>query len=137
MGSVKEIKSTGPLDHGNTGQVDIRPLVGNWMNSNRETAWIKRFILAEKNGGFTMRTFDAGGADWGEVDIATYTDNIGEMAFHAIYDLGFVESLLAANTNKGLVVIAAFHRFRDGSGRSNFLCREFYFREDANEEQHA
>jgi hypothetical protein len=137
MESVTETTAFELVDPKREAQVDIRPLVGRWVNSNRETTWIKRFILAEKNGSFTMRTFDAEGADWGEVEIATYTDNIGELAFHAIYDLGFVESLLAANTNKGLIVIAAFHRFRDGSGRSNFLCREFYFREDANEGHHA
>ena len=60
--------------------------------------------------------------------ITTYSDNIGETAFLAFYDLGFVKSHLAANTNKGLIVIAAFHRF-ENSERPNFLCREFYYRE--------
>jgi hypothetical protein len=132
------MQSTAQLPYGKAGQVDIRPLLGIWVNSNRDTNWINRFILSEKDGAFTLRVFGAAGlGDCGEVEITTYTDNIGEMAFHAVYDLGIVDSLLAANTNKGLIVIAAFHRFKDGSGRSNFLCREFYFREDVNDKQHA
>lgn len=71
--------------------------------------------------------------EWGEVEVTTYMDNIGEMAFHAVYDLGFVESVLAANTNKNLIVIAAFNRFKDESKRQNFLCREFYYREQESE----
>jgi hypothetical protein len=112
------------------GQVEITPLLGTWLNSNHETRWIKKFSLARKGDAFTLRAFSAAEPfDWGEREVSTYMDNIGELAFHAIYDLGFVESTLAANTNKGLIVIAAFHKFKDNSGRANFLCREFYYRE--------
>lgn len=46
-----------------------------------------------------------------------------------MYDLGAVEAVLAANTNKGLIIIAAFLRFKaDADQRENFLCREFYYR---------
>lgn len=111
-------------------QADITPLVGRWVNSNPTTEWIKKFTLAEKNGVFTLHVFSANEpTDWGEIEVSAYQDNIGEMAFHAVYDLGFVEAMLAANSNKGLIVIAAFLRFRDGDNRTNFLCREFYVRE--------
>jgi hypothetical protein len=114
----------------NFGQADITPLLGNWMNSNPTTEWIKRFELAEQGGTFTLHTFGANEpADWGETEVSTYQDNIGEMAFYARYDLGFVEPVLAANTSKGLIVVAAFLRFQEGSERTNFLCREFYVRD--------
>lgn len=111
------------------GQADITPLLGTWVNSNRATEWIERFELQESDGSFRIRVWAARPPrDWGETEISTYRDNIGEMAFHAVFDAGDVESVLAANANKGLIVIAAFHKFRDG-GRVNYLCREFYYRQ--------
>jgi len=110
-------------------QFDITPLLGTWINSNPATEWITEFTLAKKGETFTITTSGARKpVDWGEVEITTYSDNIGETAFLAFYDLGFVKSHLAANTNKGLIVIAAFHRFEDPE-QTNFLCREFYYRE--------
>lgn len=55
-------------------------------------------------------------------------DNIREWAFCADYELGFMAARLAANTNKGLIVVAAFFNFKAGSGRKNILCREFFYR---------
>jgi len=109
-------------------RVDIGPLLGTWVNSNHETEWIREFTLERRGEAFTIRVLSAREpADWGEAEVSSYTDNIGELAFHAVLQVGPLESVLAANTNKGLVVIAAFHKFRDGS-RPNFLCREFYYR---------
>ena len=51
------------------------------------------------------------------------------MAFLARYDLDFAEITLAANENKGLIIIASFHRFRDASPRSSYLKREFFYRD--------
>ncbi|HEV7506899.1 MAG TPA: hypothetical protein VGS07_18560 [Thermoanaerobaculia bacterium] len=111
------------------GQVDVAPLLGTWVNSNADTEWIRRFVLARRGAGFVLSAEAAAPPhDWGEVEISTYTDNIGELAFLAIYDRPGLHSVLAANTNKGLVVIAGFHRAKDGS-RPGFLCREFYYRE--------
>jgi len=113
-------------------RVDIGPLLGTWVNSNHETEWIRQLVLARRGDAFTIHVHSAGTAgepaDWGEIEVSTYTDNIGELAFHAVYDLDAVHAVLAANTNKGLIVIAAFLAFKDGS-RPDFLCREFYYRE--------
>lgn len=110
------------------GPVDVAPLLGTWVNSNAETEWIRRFVLARRGDGFVLRAEAAAAPhDWEEVEISTYTDNIGELAFLAVYDRPGLHSVLAANTNKGLVVIAAFYR---AEGRPGFLCREFYYREE-------
>lgn len=113
-----------------TGQADLSALLGQWINSNADTEWIARFDLAQPEPGrYTLRVWGAREPeDWGELEILTYDDNINEWAFCADYDLGFMEARLAANTNKGLVVIAAFFNFKDGSGRTNMLCREFFYR---------
>ena len=125
------------LKNDGAGGVDMSPLLGAWTNSNSQTEWIKSFTLGKKGSVFTIRVRGAREPfDWGEVEAVPYMDNIGELAFHAAYDLEAIHSLLAANTNKGLIIIAAFNRFKKGGGRSNFLCREFYYREiDQNEKR--
>ena len=49
--------------------------------------------------------------------------------FLARYDFGFSELSLAANEAQGLLIIASFSTFRDGSGRSSYFSREFFYRE--------
>ena len=112
------------------GQVDLSPLVGNWVNSHRDTGWIKRFTISKAGGSFVIHTFGVEEPlDWGEARLSAYAEASGELAFYCVYDLGFMDAIFAANRAKGLIVIAAFYKFGDGSGRCVFN-REFYFREE-------
>ncbi len=127
---MTEAQDTVGLPAAREGQVDLSPLLGTWVNSNDATKWIKKLILARKGDLFTLHTFTVEEpTDWGEVEITTYRDSGGELGFHAVYQVGSIEAVFAANVNKGLIVIVAFYQFKDGSGRPNFLCREFYYRE--------
>jgi hypothetical protein len=116
-----------PAGHGAGG---IGSLLGDWINANPDTDWIGGFTLTDQDGRVILHpsgTTEPG--DWGPAEVTTYQDNIGEPAFYVVYDLGAVEAVLAANTNKGLIIIAAFLRFKaDADQRENFLCREFYYR---------
>jgi hypothetical protein len=95
---------------------------GDWVNTNPDTKWITGFTI-------TGNTLNVQGApespEWGETTITTYLDNIDEPAFRAEYDLGPVRAVLAANTNKRIIIIAAFLHFTDDE-KANFLCREFF-----------
>ncbi|ONI81369.1 hypothetical protein ALI144C_22075 [Actinosynnema sp. ALI-1.44] len=95
-----------------------------WVNSNPSTQWITGFTL---DGGTLHVTAAEEPTDWGTTRATLYMDNLGEPAFHAVYDLGSFSATLAANSNKGLVIIAAFLDFK--GTRDNHLCREFYFRQ--------
>ena len=46
------------------------------------------------------------------------------MAFVATYDFGYLQTRVEANLSLGLLVVATFNTFRDGSGRFNFFARE-------------
>ncbi len=110
--------------------IDFTPFLGTWINSNDKTKWIKKFTLTKHDEQIIMHAYGTESPeDWGKTEVTPFVDNIGEKAFSVRYDLDSVESFLAANMNKGLWVIAAFHKFKDGS-QSNFLCREFYYRPD-------
>lgn len=100
----------------------VRFLSGDWVNTNLATKWIKGFTLADH----TLRVLGANEpTDWGKTEIATYLDNAGEPAFRAEYDLGSVEALLAGNTGKNIIIIAAFFRLKNGESANTF-CREFF-----------
>ncbi len=48
------------------------------------------------------------------------------MAFTALFDFGFMESLLAVYLKGGILVLDSFNTFRDDSGRSNYFSPEFF-----------
>ena len=119
------------------GSLDVSPLLGTWFNTNPGSRGIVRFVLGSRDGVLTVRAFGAGSTegteqDWGEVDAERiYTDGMTSsnvMSFTARYDFGFLESHLQANMNLGLLVVAGYNTFKDGSGRSSYFSREFYHR---------
>ena len=68
--------------------------------------------------------------DWMTVrEIGWFCAGFHRPGFLARYDFGFADLTLAANEAKGLLIIAAFSTFRNGSGRSNYFTREFFYRE--------
>ncbi len=111
-------------------QIDLDAILGTWINSNQQTEWIKKFTITQQDDRLFINAYGADSPeDWGKVEVTTFVDNLGQTAFNAYYNLDGVEPLLAANMNKGLCVIAAFLKFKDGE-RTNFLCREFYYKLD-------
>ena len=69
--------------------------------------------------------------DWGEVRATVFADGPDSTQGHAFiarFDLGFKETSLQAKVKKGVLVVANFNRFKDGSGRANFFSREFFYR---------
>jgi hypothetical protein len=115
--------------------VDMSKLTGYWTNTNPETAGITQFDLTAREDRYYLRASGAGRAEpWPEVEASPHGYDVSggrAVAFRAEVDLGFTEITLAANENKGLIVVASFHRFKDGSPRANYLKREFFYRTEA------
>ena len=66
--------------------------------------------------------------EWGEVTGTVFSDDVASttgLAFRAFYDFGFKETILQAKVKKGVLVVANFNRFKDGSRRANYFSREF------------
>jgi hypothetical protein len=107
-------------------------MLGDWINTNPGSRGIVRVVVEARGGGLAIRAFGAGSPprDWGETAAeALYADGARSdhgMAWTARYDFGFLESHLQGNVNQGLLIVAAFNRFTDGSGRSSYFSREFY-----------
>jgi len=124
-----------------SGEIDSTPLLGEWVNTNTSTTGIVKVVIRLKGSDVVIRVLGASSpslCDWGEArSDALYSSSVRSLnatAFSATYDFGFLETRLEANFSLGLLVIANFNTFRDGSGRSNYFSREFFHRSKAQRE---
>jgi hypothetical protein len=117
------------------GRLDPAPLLGTWLNTNSASRGLVTIILTSHASALTVHAFgadDPSPRDWGEVPGAIYAKSVDSpegMAFSALYDFGFMATHLQANVKQGVLVIASFTYFKDGSGRAPYFSREFYYQE--------
>lgn len=113
-------------------KLDLSSLFGRWKNTNSATRGISEIVIREDGKNLRVQTFGAcasGPRDWGESLATAYAYNVaGDIVagFELTYDFGSQETLVTAIHNRGVLVIHAYHRFKDGSGRSNFISKEFF-----------
>jgi len=113
--------------------IDLRPLMGGWVNYNENSTGINRVYIDDWEGTPTLRVFGASRPapiDWGEVAGAAFADGVGgreAVGFTATYDLDFAQVLLAGYLNKRLLVLDAYSMFTDGSGRANYFQRDHFY----------
>jgi|SRR5215467_5835505 len=110
-------------------------LPGTWVNTNTDSRGIVEVAIRMKDSRLFVRAFGAGDpepCDWGEVEVdQTYAGSISShvaAGFTAGFDFDFSRIHLQANWNQGLLVLASFTSFKDGSRRSNYFSREFFHR---------
>lgn len=113
--------------------LDPSLLVGDWRNTNR-AGGIDRIVCEAAHSGLQVRCFgrlrDAV-CEWGSVPAHAYSFQFDVRiagAFSALYDLNFIEIHVQANVKAGVLVVASFNHFKDGSGRSSYFDREFFHR---------
>ncbi|NEO03542.1 MAG: hypothetical protein F6K50_52120 [Moorea sp. SIO3I7] len=114
--------------------IDLSSLLGEWFNTKRDTNYIKKVILSERNGSLIINAYgasDGGLIDWGEAEAIPYGAGKSPLiaaGFHALYSLDGIESLLVSNHKLGIIVIQSYTRYLDGSGRPKHFGREFFHR---------
>lgn len=112
----------------------IAQFVGDWTTTNQNSRGIARAVITPQGQDLLVHAFGVGETephDWGTVPAKVLADGSASSrirAFHATYDFGFLESYLQAKTEKGVLVVATFNRFKDQSGRSSYFSREFFAR---------
>jgi hypothetical protein len=118
-------------------RVDTAPFIGCWLSTNKGTQGIAKLVVAGDGDGLRVQAFGACAPSlcaWGEVPANVFTDGATSstaLAFRAFYDLGFKDTILQAKVKKGVLVVANFNRFKDGSRRANYFSREFFYRAPA------
>ena len=116
---------------GNTGS-----LLGHWLNTNRDTQGIAECIVAQDDEGITVSIMGVGDNEpvyWPKsraIVLANLEEEAGQrtIALLADFDLGYMTVATHVRVIKGVLVIVLYATFRDDSGRSNYLNREFFYR---------
>lgn len=122
---------------GGSKQLETSSMFGFWRNTNRATLGIESINIRPHAGGLAVQAYgvgESGSVDWGETMAGVYAnDSVSTeaMAFNTVFHLGDIHCQLQANVKQGVLVVAYFTEFKDGSGRSNYFAREFYYKEIA------
>ena len=127
------VERSGRVQNGHALQMDSLP--GIWRNTNNGTHGIAKVEITVRGPKLIVRAFGADEphpSDWGEVEAKhIFGNNISShvaAGFTAQYDFDSSHVQLQANWNQGLLVLASFTSFKDGSKRSNYFSREFFHR---------
>jgi hypothetical protein len=114
--------------------VDPAPLLGAWRSFDPDTRGVVALEVEAAGAGLVVRVtgaWEGGGRPWGAAAAQPFAAAgfaaPGAVAFHARYDFGDVDTLLAAYLNLRLLVVDAFTRYRDGSGRAPVWSRDHLF----------
>jgi hypothetical protein len=140
MSQIFDFKQSGHLDpaledpSARTRNAD--KLTGRWVNTNPETRGIAEITIEQDGERFIVSVSgmgEGGLIQWPKVEataLANQEEEAGQraVAFAADFDFGFMKAETYLRVNKGVLVIVLFATFRDGSGRSNYVNREFFRR---------
>jgi hypothetical protein len=116
-------------------RLDHSSLLGRWRNTNASSAGIVSIEIYDQGDVLGIRAFGAGETsplEWGETTARTYAKDwcsADAMAFSACFAFDAMSCHFQANVKQGVLVVAYFTIFHDGSGRSNYFSREFYYKE--------
>jgi hypothetical protein len=135
-----EFKQTGHLDpaltDAATRKLKTDKLTGRWLNTNPGTQGIAECAI-EQDGELFIVDIVGVGPDgpihWPTCrtkGLANLEEEAGQRAFalSPTFDFGFMTAETYIRVNKGVLVIVLFASFRDGSKRSDYVNREFFYR---------
>ncbi len=126
------------LSDGTSKSLDTTRLTGRWVNTSRETRGITECLIEAAGDRFSVTLWAAGKGrplPWPTVTaktLANLEEEAGQRAYAlaASFDHGFMTTEIYIRINKGVLVIVLFNSFRDHSGRSDYVNREFFYRSD-------
>lgn len=135
-----EFKQTGHLDPAlkdpATRKLKTDKLTGRWLNTNPDTRGIAECVIKQDGEVFVIDIVGAGSdgpIHWPACTtkpLANLEEEAGQRTFalSATFEFGFMTAETYIRVNKGVLVIVLFASFRDGSKRSDYVNREFFYR---------
>lgn len=142
MISTLQFKERGHLDPAlsdpSTRTLNADKLLGRWLNTNAATKGIAEIVIERNEDEFDVSLVgvgDDGPIAWPRTRakvFANLEEEAGQraVALAATFEFEFMTAESYFRINKGVLVIVLYVTFRDGSGRSNYVNREFYYRQD-------
>lgn len=118
--------------------LNAEKLAGRWLNTNRETQGIAEITVEHDGEHFNVSVVGVGAdapVEWPKTRakaLANLEEEAGQraVALAATFDFGFMRAETNLRVNKGVLVIVLFNTFQDDSGRSNYVTREFFYRQE-------
>jgi hypothetical protein len=113
--------------------VDLAPLLGTWVGFTDDLTGVTSLELDGEPGEVRVHVHGSGPAeppDWGEAEAAVFTDDVGRQeafAFRARYDHGYEDVEIFGYLNRRVLIAELATNFSDGSGRSRYFTRNFYY----------
>ena len=114
---------------------DLSMLAGTWRNTHAQSSGIVQLIAENDDGELWLRAFGAPGGRliaWPRVPATVFferNDAGMEQPFVARWSHGFMTVAAHGFLRQGVLVLLTFTRFDDGSARSSYFSKEFFFRE--------
>ena len=113
-------------------------LTGRWMNTDPNTRGLREITIERIGARFSVSARGAGTngpIDWlakSVTALANLEEEAGQrsIALAAAFDFGFMKAETYLRVNKGVLVIVLFNTFKDQSGRTDYVTREFFYRGD-------
>jgi hypothetical protein len=142
MTQTLEFKQSGHLDPALSDAaartLNADKLTGHWLNTNAGTEGLAEIIIEQDGEQFSVSAVgvgEDGPIEWPRSEaivLANLEEEAGQraVALAVTFDFGFMRAETYLRVNKGVLVIVLFNTFLDGSGRSNYVNREFYYRRD-------
>ena len=118
-----------PTDKSQVGVVDLSLFSGAWLNTSDRPNWLLSFSLQQNPQGWWIAPIADDHDKLPSSRVTTYMDNLGYLAFKAEFELQDRRLILAANSQKELLVVTSFHRFGAGASEKNRVYREFFYRD--------
>jgi hypothetical protein len=140
MTQTLEFKLSGQLDPAlsdpATRTLHTDKLVGRWLNTSAETQGVAEITIEQDGEHFFVTVLGVGEGGliaWPRTEataLANLEEEAGQraLAFAVDFDFGFMRAETYLRVNKGVLVIVAYYIFLDGSRRSNYVNREFFYR---------
>jgi hypothetical protein len=119
-----------------TRTLNVEGLLGTWKNTNAKTPGLSEIVVAREGARFFISLVGAGpdgSIHWPRTEGTVYAnleEEAGQkaVAIAANFDLGFMAADTHLRVNKGVLVIVLIVTFRDDSGRSDYINREFFYK---------
>ncbi|MGH3326928.1 MAG: hypothetical protein ACRDPT_03855 [Streptomycetales bacterium] len=109
--------------------IDVRPLLGSWVNYDRDTSGICRVDLIERDGSVFITIFGADhpySKNWGERPVRMFSDDVSRseaFGFSTEYDFAHQRVIVVGYVNRGLLTVEPGSTYIDDSGRSAYFTR--------------
>jgi len=140
MNQAMEFRANGQLDpvlsDPATRTLHADKLKGRWLNTDSATQGVAEIVIDQEGDHFFVSIIgvgERGPVQWPRTKarpLANLEEEAGQraLAFAVDFDVEFMTAATYLRVNKGVLVIVGYYTFLDGTRRSNYVNREFFYR---------